>query len=371
MMENDRFIPLARPYVGSEELDAVRRVLASRHLAQGPEVAALEVEVSAILDGAGVVAVSSGGAALLAALTALEIGPGAEVVVPVFAFPAAAQATFFLGAVPVPADVDPDTMAVTAGTIERVLTPRTRAVVVVHAFGIPACIEDIAALCRSRGLRLIEDAACSLGGKTWTGAPSGTIADIGCFSMHPRKPATSGEGGLLTARDPTILARLRRFRDYGRTGGGPGDAFGEIGLNLRLGDVPAAIGRVQIGRLKGSIRLRGLLADRYRRQFDSKPGMSVPSGYLRPGQTWQTFVVRLDRPADQVRRSLADDGIQAGVTAHALTSQTFFRHRCPDVPACPVGEDLAMTTLALPLFDEMTRAQVDRVGDRLLALLAD
>ncbi len=369
-MEDDRTIPLARPYVGSEELDAVRRVLASRHLAQGPETAALEAEVSAMLDGTGVIAVSSGGAALLLAMEALDVGPGREVVVPSFAFPAAAQAAFFLGAVAVPADVDEATMAVTPETVARALSERTRAVVVVHPFGIPADIEGIVALCRARGVATIEDAACSLGGRTWTGSPSGTVGDIGCYSMHPRKPATAGEGGLLATRDPDVGMQLKRLRDYGRTGAGAGDVFGEVGLNFRMGDVPAAIGRVQVGRLAASIRVRSMLAERYRKRLAGKNGVRIPGGYDRPGQTWQSMVVRLDRPADPVRRALLDDGVQAGVTAHALTQQAFWRQRCPDGPSCPVGEALAATTLALPLFDEMTGSQVDRVADRLAARLA-
>lgn len=368
-MDEDRTIPLARPYVGSEEVDAVRRVLASRHLAQGPETAALEAEVSAMLDGAGVVAVSSGGAALLVALSALDVGPGTEVVVPSYTFPAAAQAAFFLGATAVPADVDLGTFGITVDSVLRVLTPSTKAVVLVHAFGIPADVEGVATLCRSRGIPLVEDAACSLGGRTWTGAPSGTVGDIGCYSLHPRKPATSGEGGLLCSRDPGLLARFRRLRDYGRTGAGSGDAFGDVGLNFRMSDIAASIGRVQIGRLPASIRLRAALADRYQKRFAAVPAVTVPEGYRRPGQTWQTLVVRLDRPADALRRALADDGIQAGVTAHALTQQTFWRQRCPDGPACPIGEALAATTLALPLFDELTRSQVDRVVDRLAARL--
>jgi perosamine synthetase len=369
-MEEDRTIPLARPYVGSEEMDAVRRVLSSRHLAMGPETAALEAEVSTLLEGTGVVAVSSGGAALLVALSALDVGPGTEVVVPSFTFPAAAQAAFFLGAVAIPADVDEGTMGVTAASVERVLTPRTRAVVVVHAFGIPADVEGVVALCRPRGIAVVEDAACSLGGRTWTGAPSGTVGDVACFSLHPRKPATSGEGGLVASADHALLGRVKRLRDYGRTGAGPGDVFGEIGLNFRMADVPAAIGRVQLKRLALSLRLRAALVARYRVRLADSPGVVIPAGYARPGQTWQTMAVRLDRTADPIRRALADDGIQAGVAAHCLTQQTFWRQRCPDGPECPVGEALAATTLALPLFDEMTRSQVDRVADRLVARLA-
>lgn len=370
MEEDDRIIPLARPYVGAEELDAVRRVLSSRHLAMGPEAQALEDEVGAMLEGAPVAAVSSGGTALYVALLALDVGPGTEVVVPAFTFPAAAQAAMLLGAVAVPADVDPDTMAVTADTVEACLTARTRAVVLAHAFGVPADVEAVAHTCRLHGVPLVEDAACSLGGRTPTGRPSGTVGDLGIFSLHPRKPATAGEGGLVTAQDPAILKRIKALRDYGRTGSGPGDAFGDLGLNFRLSDINAAIARVQVGRLKVSLRTRANLAARYMKRLSGHRGVAFPAGHDRPGQTWQTLVTRLDRPAEAVRRALRDDHVQAGVTAHALTEQSFWRRANPGGAACPVAEALAATTLALPLYEEMAGSQVDRVADRLLARLA-
>lgn len=360
-------IPLARPRIGAAEARAVLRVLRSRHLAQGPEVKALEAAASAMLGGRPVVAVSSGGSALLLAMAACGVGRGSEVVVPVFTFPAAAQAAPWLGAEPVPADVDPETMSVTAATVAPRLSSRTRAVVVAHAFGIPADVEGVADLVRARGVAVIEDAACALGGRTAGGGLAGTVGDFGCFSLHPRKVVTGGEGGWV-ACDEGPEARVRELRDYGRTGRGFGDVFGATGLNFRLADLCAAVARVQMGRVASSIRRRERLVRRYVARLDGHAGVRVPGGYARPGQTWQSFVVRVAE-AQKVAETLASRGIEAGPAAHALTDQTFFCSRW-DVRRCPEGEALAREALALPLYDEMTVSDVDLVCEALVGAIS-
>lgn len=360
-MSDRPFLPLARPRVGEAEATALARVLASRHLAMGPETTALEREVGDLLGGVEVAAVSSGGTGLLCALATLDLRPGDEVVVPAFTFPAAAQAAAWLGATPVAADVDPDTMAVTPATIAAVCGPRTRVVVVVHPFGLAAPVDAI------RGevgpLPIIEDAACALGGMTASGQAVGTVGDMGCFSLHPRKLATSGEGGLVTGR-PDRLALVRRLRDYGRTGSGPDDAFGEVGLNFRLSDIAAAVARAQVATLPDSLARREALAAAYRARLGDVPGVRVQGRpHESAGRVWQSLVVLLDRDATPVRAALVASGVGAGIAAHALTRQTFFRKRQPNAPGCPVAEELARTTLALPLFDEMEDADVAHVVD--------
>ncbi len=363
-------IPLARPKVGRAEEAAVFRVLRSRHLAQGPEVRALEAAASSALGGRPVVAVSSGGSALLVAMAACGVGPGCEVVVPAFTFPAAAQAALWLGAHPVPADVDPDSMSVTATTVAMRQSERTRAVVVAHAFGIPADVEAVVEACRSRGVVVIEDAACAFGGRTAQGQLAGTVGDYGCFSLHPRKLVTGGEGGLIACA-PGRDTRVREVRDYGRTGRGFGDVFGATGLNFRLADLCAALARAQIGRVGLAIARRERLVRRYRERLDGVLGVQVPAGYARPGQTWQSFVVRVPS-APAVVEALSRRGVEAGPAAHALTEQTFFCSRY-DVRRlrCPVAETLARETLALPLYEEMTAREVDRVCSALVLALKE
>lgn len=361
-MDEDRRIPLARPYLGAEEWEALRRVLASRRLTQGPEVQAFEEETRVRLDGAEVAAVSSGGAALLLAMKALGVGPGDRVLVPAFTFPAAAQAALLIGASPIPVDVCEETLAPSPDAVARALENGPwAAVVVAHAFGIPADIEEVARVCHRRGVPLIEDAACSIGGRTPGGAPSGTVGDLGILSLHPRKNLVAGEGGAVISRDPEKIRRVRAMRDYGRTPTGTEDAFGEEGLNFRLSELAAAVARVQWTRLEDGIRTRGLLARGYREALREVSGVRWVGGYDRPGQTWQTLVVRLDRPAAEVRRRLLTRDVEAGVAAHALTLQTFWRRRFPTADPCPVAEALARETLALPLFVEMAPFQVRQV----------
>ncbi|NOZ02224.1 MAG: aminotransferase class I/II-fold pyridoxal phosphate-dependent enzyme [Deltaproteobacteria bacterium] len=363
-------VPLARPRLGDAELDAVRRVLASRHLAQGPEVAALEQEAGAMLGGRQVVAVSSGGSALLLALSALGIGKGDEVVVPAFTFPAAAQAAAWLGAVPVPADVDPDTLAVTAETVEAVMTGDTRAIVVSHAFGIPADVERVVEAAMGRDLDVIEDAACAFGGFTARGARAGTVGKLACFSLHPRKLVTGGEGGMVACDGP-MATRVRSLKDYGRTGSGFGDIFGDMGLNFRLSDLCAAVARVQLTSVAGSIASRANLAKGYIERLDGVNGVGIPRGYFRNGQTWQSFVVRVGEGAPRLVKLMREKGVEAGPSAHDLTGQTFFRKRWGDSLPCPVSAALAGELVALPLFDEMSLDQVDRVVDTLVEALGE
>lgn len=356
-----KVIPLARPFVGAEEYEAVRRVLEGRHLAQGPQAVQLEKDVAAFIETSkNVLAVSSGGSALYLALMALGVKPGDEVVVPSFVFPAAAQATVWIGAVPVPADVDPQTMAIVPETVASVVSARTKAIVVVHPFGIPARVEDIQRAVSGRDIYVVEDSACALGGMTAGGQSSGTVGDIGCFSLHPRKSATSGEGGLVVAGGQ-LASKIATMRDYGRTGAGAGDIFSEVGLNFRLSDIAASIARVQVGRVTASIETRRNLVARYRKGLAGFGGVTVPSGYDQAGNTFQSFVVEVERDPETIRKRLADDGIQAGIAAHNLTDQAFFRQRVGNFQRCPVSERLAAKTLALPLFDEMDFEQVDRV----------
>lgn len=358
---NSRPIPLARPCFSWQELEAVKRVMQSCHVTQGPETAAFEADLAALVGGRETIAVSSGGAALLLALHAVGILPGDEVVVPDFVFPAAAMGVMFMGAVPVPADVDPETMAMTPETTGRCITPRTKAVVAVHPFGIPADVEGILRDC-PRNVAVIEDAACALGGLTAGGAAAGTVGRISCFSFHPRKSITTGEGGCLAASGSDV-DRLRRLRDYGRTGRGFGDVFGDIGMNFRMSDLAAAVGRVQLERVRDSIATRSALFSRYAANLDDVDGLRIPTGYLQRGNTFQSLVVRVEVDAELLVRELGARGVQSGPSAHSLSGQSAFAARFPELATAGdgSGQSLARHTLVLPLFDQMTTKDVDFV----------
>ncbi|OQC37950.1 MAG: UDP-4-amino-4-deoxy-L-arabinose--oxoglutarate aminotransferase [Deltaproteobacteria bacterium ADurb.Bin058] len=354
-MSEKQFVPLARPAVGSDEIDALARVIQSRHVAAGSESAAFEREVSEYIGGAPTLAVSSGGAALFCALAAMDVGPGDEVVVPAFTFPAAAQAVVLLGATPVAADVDMITMASTPEMTARVCNSKTKAVVVIHPFGVSADIELIADAVG--GIPIIEDAACSLGGFTPKGNPSGTVGTLGIYSFHPRKLVTAGEGGVVTGR-PEQMNKVRVFRDYGRTGSGPGDIFTEVGLNFRLSDLLASVGRVQLKKLGDAIERHAHLGQLYTRLLADVPSVYVQGGPL-AGRVWQSLIVVLEGDAAPIRQRLIDGGIGVGLAAHALTEQTFYKRFGASWAKCPNSERLAKTTLAMPLFSELSESDVE------------
>jgi perosamine synthetase len=239
-------IPISKPFIGQQEQDAVALVLASGQLAQGPEVAAFEAEFSAELaDGLPSVAVNSGTSALHLAVLALGIGPGDEVIVPSFTFAATANAVAITGAVPVFVDIDPVSFCIDPAAVRAAITPRTRAVIPVHLFGHPADLVELQAVCAGAGLQLIEDAAQAHGAAV-DGRLVGTWGDAGCFSFYPTKNMMSAEGGMVTAREEDVARRVRLLRNQGQEIRYRNEV---VGLNNRMTDICAAIGRQQLLRV--------------------------------------------------------------------------------------------------------------------------
>lgn len=264
-------VPLARPFFGPEEEKAVRDVLASGWVSQGPKVEEFEKRLAALLGSREVCAVNSGTSALMLALRGLGIGPGDSVVVPAFTCAATALPVLEAGARPLFADIDPATFNVTWDTIAQVLQPDTKAVIAVHMFGQMAGIDVIAAECRRRKLALVEDAALALGarhGKRF----AGTFGVAGCFSFHPRKILTTGEGGAVCTNDSKLAANIRADRNYGavqaawtrfQAGNGSPRGFSRLAFNCKLTDLQAAIGLVQLRRLPRFLSQRRRIARRY------------------------------------------------------------------------------------------------------------
>src|SRR4051794_16309826 len=207
-------IPVMKPWLETEEALALADVVASGWVAQGPRTAEFEQVLAARVGAAHGVAASSGTAALQLALSVLDLGPDDDVVVPSLSYIATANAPRAVGAIPVFADVDATTLNLTAKTIEAVLTPATRAVLVVHQAGVPADLDAIHALCDPRGIEVVEDAACALGAEH-RGTPIGGSGGLVAFSFHPRKVITTGEGGMVTTADDGWADRMRRIRDHG------------------------------------------------------------------------------------------------------------------------------------------------------------
>ncbi len=277
-------IPVARPFVDKEEEDAVLQVLRSGWLSQGQRVAEFEQQFARYAGAKYAIAVSSCTTALHLALLAAGIAPGDEVLCPSLSFIATANSIRYVGATPVFVDIDPSTFNLDPARIEASVTPRTRAILLVHQIGMPAPLSEIAEIARRRNLIVIEDAACAIGSVyngQRIGLPHGFMA---CFSFHPRKILTTGEGCMVTTGDERIAARLRRLRQHAM---GTSDlarhnsksvlteTYDEVGYNYRMTDMQAAIGLVQLGRLEGFLARRRALALRYSEEL-GKIGWLIP-----------------------------------------------------------------------------------------------
>ena len=361
-------LPLHRPVLGAAEAAAVAEVLASGHLVQGPRVAAFEAAVAERLGMAHAVACSSGTAALHLSLRSLGVGAGDDVLVPAFGFPATANAVELCGARAVPADVDLDTFALTAGSLERAATERTVGVIPVHPFGIPADMQALEGWAGARGVWMLEDAACALG----TAQPEGRWASGRhpvCLSFHPRKTITTGEGGMVLTGDAALARRARRLCNHGMAAPGEPEAgswqrFVEAGFNYRMTDIAAAIGLCQLQRLDGIVAGRQRVVSWYRAALAATSGVRVPAGYALPELSCQSFVVLLDedRDRDAVIRSLGARGIQTTIGGYDLAEQPYYAGRYDlDQEGLSGARRAGRSSLTLPVGGEMSAADVERV----------
>lgn len=364
-------IPVMRPWLGPEEAAAAAAVVASGWVAQGPRVAEFEAAFAARVGAAEGVAVSSCTTALHLALVLLGVGPGDEVVVPSLSFIATANVVRHAGARPVFADVDLPTGNLTADAVQAVLTPRTRAVLLVHQGGVPADVAAVRAVCDPHGVAVVEDAACAAGA-TYRGRPVGAGATLAAWSFHPRKVITTGEGGMLTTDDPAWAARARRLREHGMDVSAAArhasrtavlESYLETGFNYRMTDVQAAIGLVQLGRLAAIVERRRELAARYTAALADVPGLTPVADPPYGRTTYQSYWVLLAEDFPLARNALlarlAEQGISArrGIMAAHL-EPAYAGH--PHVPL-PVTERITAASLILPLYHEMTEAEQGRV----------
>jgi perosamine synthetase len=347
-------IRLARPDVGAAELAAIGAVLESGQLTMGPRVQEFEALLARCCDTAHAVAVSSGTAAIHLALLALGIGPGDEVIVPAYTFPATANAVELCGGTAVLVDVDPSTFNTTAELVAAAMTPRTRAVLAVHLFGRPLDWEGLEAA--ATGLSLLEDAAGALGAR-YRGRPCGSLGAMGCLSFHPRKVVTTGEGGAVTTADADLADSVRRLRHHGILPRGDFD-IPQPGLNYRLSDVLCALGIPQLERLDELLAARERIAAGYAERLAGV--VELPEAAEGDRHGLQAYVVRIDR-RDEALVSLRADGIEVQIGTYALHHLTAYR----DQGAFPGADAAFERALALPFHTRLTDSELDRVAEAL------
>ena len=375
-------IPITKPYFTDAEAQAVAEVLRSGWVSQGPKVAEFEEAFARYVGAKYAVATSSCTAALHLALVALGIGEGDEVLVPTFTYVATANAVEYCRAKPVFVDIDLATFNMDVNQIEAKITRNTKAIIPVHLFGLTADMDLILEIARQHGLFVIEDAACAVGSR-YKEHHTGTFGEAGCFSFHPRKIITTGEGGMITTDDAHLAERFRSLRSHGATvsdlerhtsRGFLLPAFTELGFNYRMIDLQAAIGLKQMEKLEEILKRRIHLAEEYTVALGEIEWLRVPRvapGWVHP---FQSYVVLIENNAplsrDEIAERLESQGIATRQGTHAVHALSYYRERYglhpKDYPSAWTADQ---RSLALPLFPTMEESAQTVVVDRLRALL--
>lgn len=363
---------LAEPRFGPEALAAIERVLVSGNLTQGPVVAEFEAAIASFCGARHGVATTSATTALELVLASLGLAGGDEAIVADFTYPATGNAVLQRGATLRLADVDPATFCVDPAMIERLLSARTKVMIAVDIFGLPADYGAIEPLLERHGVTLISDAACSLGGAI-AGRRTGTFGRAACFSFHPRKSLTTGEGGMVVTDDDALADRLRLLRNHGSERSGWRARFVEPGFNYRMSDINAALGLVQVPAHDETVRRRSILAARLSERLGPLRGIQpqrVPAGVLHP---YQAYVVVCDPALD--RDALVVDlrgrGVESTIGTYALHAEPAFAAACSTRPGdLRHSHALAERTLALPLHQGLTEADMDAVAEALAGAIS-
>jgi dTDP-4-amino-4,6-dideoxygalactose transaminase len=372
---------VARPWLDERDAEAARRAILSGWVTQGPEVAAFEREFALAVGAPHACAVSSCTTALHLALLALGVGAGDEVITVSHSFIATANAVRYCGATPVFVDVTADTYNIDPALVEAAMSDRTRAILVVHQLGMPCELPPILALARRRGVPVVEDAACAIGSEwlcdgRWerVGRPHG---DIACFSFHPRKLLSTGDGGMLTTRNEKLDETFRLLRQHGMTVPDTVrhvssqvifEEYAVPAYNYRMTDIQAAIGRVQLARLSEIVERRRQLAAKYGELLRGIPGL-VPAVEPHWARTnWQSYTVRLEPPLDQrrVMQQMLDDGVSTrrGVM-NAHRERAYPPGSWRAAGTLSRGERTQDTVIVLPLYHQMTGDEQQRVVESL------
>jgi len=366
-------IRLTRPSIEADDLRAVEEVLRSGYLVQGQHVAVFERALEQYVGTRFAVAVSNGTAALYLALMALGVERGNAVAVTAYSWPATANVIVLCGATPIFVDIDPQTYNMDPDALGRALaTTRCKAILPVHTFGGMADVKAIGDISRKYEVPIIEDAACALG-TSFEDRKAGTWGGMGCFSFHPRKAITTGEGGAITTDNAAWARKLRQLRNHGVDPEAAVPDFVEAGFNMRLTEFQAALGTTQLAKLERIIEARRRCAKQYDALFaDSE--VAVPRSLPGSRHVYQSYVVLLPAQAASRRAAilaaLRNQGIEATVGTYHIPMTTFFREKYGFRQGdFPVSDDVASRAVTLPLFEGLQSEQQQEVADGLLVAL--
>lgn len=357
-------------------------VLESGWLVQGPKVAEFENQVAKIIRSDFAVATSSCTTALHLALLAVDVKPGDEVILPSFTYVATANAVEYVGAKPVFADIDPNTYNIDVSCLPSLVTERTKAIIPVHLFGLCADMKSILQFAQKNNLEVIEDAACAFG-SVQDGQHAGTMGDLGCFSFHPRKIITTGEGGLVSTRTERLARRLRVLRNHGaetsdfdrhQNGKLVLPEFNHLGFNYRMSDLHAAVGLAQLKKLSHIVEERRQQARFYDERLRDAGGIVIPLAPANCFHTYQSYVIRITSQArtdrDGLIAKLRKQNISTTLGTHAVHTLNFYQEKYGlEADSCPLSAQCQKETLTLPLFPGLTRENQERVIDTLKSCL--
>jgi perosamine synthetase len=367
---------LTEPSFDESEIAILRECLGSKWVTQGPLTERFERLIADKHDVRHALACTSCTAALHLAALALKLAPGDEVVVPAFTWVTSAHSAEYVGAKPVFVDVDLSTFNIDPTALNAAISPRTKAIVAVHLFGLAAPMDEINAIARANNIAVIEDAACAIG-TTYKGNYVGGLGDIGCFSFHPRKVITTGEGGAVTTNRDDLAVMVRSQRNHGATGQpdatleGPGPwtmaKFDNLGFNLRLSDIQAAVGVAQMGKLDSLLAERRRLGRRYSELLAEVNSIARPAGGDIEGHTYQSYVIRLleggRKRRNDLMTALAEKKIQTRPGTHAVHRLGYYADKYglkpEQFPNAALAED---TTITLPIFPGMTEDDQQKVA---------
>jgi perosamine synthetase len=367
-------IPLSAPDITEADIAAVTAVLRTSRLSLGPQLEEFEQSVARYVAASHAVAVNSGTSALHLCVRALGISEGDEVIVPSFAFIAVANVLRYQRALPVFVDIDPQTLNLDPARIEEAITPRTRAIIVVHTFGCPAALDEILEIARRHKLLVIED-ACEALGAQFNNRKVGSFGDAGVFGFYPNKQITSGEGGMLVTNDSKVAAFARKLRNHGRSESGEWLQHEELGYNYRISELNCALGAAQLQRLETILERREAIAREYQRRLESRPDLELPAIALPCRRvSWFVYVLRLGARFTAAHRNrlvqeMASRGIACGRYFAPIHWQPAYRlqpHRCMTLANT---ESIAPRTLALPFFNRISSEQIDEICRTLTEML--